>query len=384
MKANAIPTKFVVPFGYNVGGGDIRAIPLDTSDANAASLRGGFPPSTFTPVNAGGVPPDGRDFNGLFNQDTAWARWFSAGGPVEWDPTFSTAVGGYPKHAIVASAVTEGYFYYCLVDDNTTNPDTGGAGWLLFTLLTVFQQALAGAAINLRGTATGGTKLASWTADEMVVETALGGIGYKCPNMAVAINAATVGANGMDTGSSPTSGDLSIYLIFNPVTNTWATLGTITGYGATYSGTHMPAGYTASGLLWHGKTDASGNILQFAQVNRKIYITELGGGPLGNVIVYTANLPTTPTSVSCSTYVPPGAVEVFGGASCSGAPLGFLWIAGTPGNGIYAGGMAGVSVVGFGVNSMWGPVPLVTPQMLYYYSLLAGQLGGFWVSGYSI
>lgn len=136
MKTSDLPVKFPVPFGASSDSGDIRQIPLTTTDPTAASLQAGFPPATFTPVGAGGSPPDGRDFQGLFNQDTAWARWFSAGGPIPYDATFQAAVGGYPKGSIIQTALAAsfGTFYYCLVDDNVTNPDAGGAGWQSFQI----------------------------------------------------------------------------------------------------------------------------------------------------------------------------------------------------------------------------------------------------------
>jgi microcystin-dependent protein len=129
MKASDIPSKFQVPFGNSALGADIRAIPLTTADPNAASLQAGFPPPTFTPVGAGGAAPDGRDFNGLFNQSTAWDRWFSAGGPVAWDSGFSAAIGGYPLGAIVRSLTIPASSWISTADDNVTNPDAGGAGW---------------------------------------------------------------------------------------------------------------------------------------------------------------------------------------------------------------------------------------------------------------
>lgn len=137
MKATDVPQKFPTPFGKNCASADIRPIPKTTLDPNAASLDAGFPPPTLTPVGAGGVPPDGRDFNGLFFQDTAWARWVAAGAPIKYDAAFQAdvLVGGYPQGAIVQSAVTLGLFFFSTADDNLTNPDTGGAGWTAFNLV---------------------------------------------------------------------------------------------------------------------------------------------------------------------------------------------------------------------------------------------------------
>lgn len=131
MQSSAIPTKFPVPFAVDATGSFIRAVPVTQSVAGngSACLDLGFPPETFTPPGAGGYAPDGRDFNGLLNQISAWCQWFSAGGAVPYDATFQTAIGGYPKGAIVESAVTPGTFWLSTAENNTTNPDSSGAGW---------------------------------------------------------------------------------------------------------------------------------------------------------------------------------------------------------------------------------------------------------------
>lgn len=133
MKRINIPTKFNIPFGNSAGGGFItnpipEASQIGITDGRA-SLTTGFPPLCFLPTGAGGVPPYGSDVNGILFEATSWDRWFSAGGPIPWDSAFSAAVGGYPQGAIVQSTVTIGLLWISIVDDNTTNPDIGGANW---------------------------------------------------------------------------------------------------------------------------------------------------------------------------------------------------------------------------------------------------------------
>lgn len=132
MQISSIPVKFPIPFANSAGGGFTRPIPTASQigiQSGAASLTDGFPPLCFQPVAAGGVPPFGEDFNGLLNPITAWNRWQSAGGPIVYDPTFQSAVGGYPQSAIIQSAVVPGKLWYSTVDNNTSNPDTLGANW---------------------------------------------------------------------------------------------------------------------------------------------------------------------------------------------------------------------------------------------------------------
>lgn len=134
MQAADIPDQFTLVWGENASGTYIRVVPATTSDPAAASLSLGFPPATATPTGAGGVPPDVRDMNGALNQCSAWAQWLGVRGPVLYDSALSTAIGGYPKGTILDNAATNGTYWLSTVDDNTSDPDTGGANWTAFTL----------------------------------------------------------------------------------------------------------------------------------------------------------------------------------------------------------------------------------------------------------
>lgn len=138
MKIANIPSKFAIPFASSAGSGYIRTIPqTPTGTAGQASLQQGFPPENFSPVSAGGVPPFGQDFNGLLNQVTSWNQWQGTGAFPPYDSAFQTAIGGYPQNSCVGSAVTVGLVWMSLVDDNLTNPDAGGAGWVVFSRVSV-------------------------------------------------------------------------------------------------------------------------------------------------------------------------------------------------------------------------------------------------------
>lgn len=131
MLASSVPTKVAVIWGAGAGGSFIRTVPVPSQigiTGGAASFTDGFPPLCFDAVGSGGIPPAGQDFNGAFNAVTAWNQWQSAGGLVAYDSVFSSAVGGYPKGALLAKAAGGG-LWLSQVDNNTTDPDTGGAGW---------------------------------------------------------------------------------------------------------------------------------------------------------------------------------------------------------------------------------------------------------------
>lgn len=141
MLLSGIPAKFNIPWGNGAIAPYIRTIPEASQigiQDGAASLTTGFPPLTFTPTNAGGVPAWGADFNGILNEITSWVRWFSAGGIVPYDAAFQTSIGGYPQGAIVFSASTFGTAYLSTADANTSNPDAGGANWDKFDFLGAY------------------------------------------------------------------------------------------------------------------------------------------------------------------------------------------------------------------------------------------------------
>lgn len=132
MQDSNIPTKFPIPFANAAGGGFVRPIPQASQIGihdGWASLTDGFVPLNFQAVSAGGVPPFGQDVNGILFQITSWLRWYGAGGPITYDAAYSTAIGGYPRGAIVGSATAFGAQWISTAENNTTNPDTGGAGW---------------------------------------------------------------------------------------------------------------------------------------------------------------------------------------------------------------------------------------------------------------
>ncbi|WP_286936204.1 hypothetical protein [Achromobacter sp. UBA4530] len=129
MQASNAPSKSAVPFAQF---GTKNTIPVGSQigvTPGAASFTDGFPPLTMTPLAAGGVPPYGADFNGILNFVTDGQRWAAAGGGYKYDPEFSAAISGYPKGAILLSAA-ENRYWLSTVNANSSNPDTGGTGWV--------------------------------------------------------------------------------------------------------------------------------------------------------------------------------------------------------------------------------------------------------------
>lgn len=131
MLLSSAPAQLVLPWG-NSDSSKTSPIPVPSQigvTPGAASWTDGFPPLCATPVTSGGVPPAKADMNGSLFQMSAIDVWYSAGAGFPYNSGFSTAIGGYPKGARVLMASGLGY-WRSTVDNNTTDPDTGGAGWV--------------------------------------------------------------------------------------------------------------------------------------------------------------------------------------------------------------------------------------------------------------
>lgn len=129
MQSSNAPSKLTLPFA---NAGQKNTIPVSSQIGNipgAASYTDGFPPLTMQPVSAGGIPPSGLDFNGIFYALSAVNVWLNTGTGFSFDAGFAAAVGGYPLGARVLRADGAGY-WRSAVENNTSNPDTGGAGWV--------------------------------------------------------------------------------------------------------------------------------------------------------------------------------------------------------------------------------------------------------------
>ena len=128
------PEVLQLPFANN---GQKNEIPLAQSDPKSsnASLTTGFPPITMKPKGDGGIPPEGKDFNGILYLATSFYFAFQNG----WLPTFeqsvSDAIGGYAKGAILWYNGRESrQALQSAKNDNTDNfnenPDFIGTSWI--------------------------------------------------------------------------------------------------------------------------------------------------------------------------------------------------------------------------------------------------------------
>lgn len=270
-----------------------------------------------------------------------------------------TAVGVIPLSGgeIVAKALLT--FVY----DSSLN--SGAGGFHMFTQVQTTTAATVAVANGINGSAAGGSKLASWTVNEAIAESSLTGTAAKGALLSVSFNGGVTGAGGMDTGSTPVLGSLSVYLIYDSLTNNWTTLGYASGSSVpspVYPGSNLPSGYGYSVLLWTGLTDGSGNIVQFTQKNRNVWTAPA-------LVVNTSTGVTSFTAVSVAAAVPYGTTALWGTMgmyNASAVSAGVSVASDTSGD--YAqswiGATTAISINGFSGSAPYGPIPLTTPQQI--------------------
>lgn len=490
MQASQTPTLVPLAFAANGTKNTIPEASQISITPGAASLNDGFPPLTFTPIAAGGIPPAGADFNGVLNLITASIRWAHGGGRYAFSSTFAADanVSGYPQGAQLMSADLLGT-WISLNDSNTDNPDTGpGTKWvpaqsygvtnitgLTNANVTLTPAQAAKNRITLAGTLTGNVQIilptwtqnwtivnnttgaftvtvktasgtgiaipqdasptkvtgdgtnitqsaenvapatqsqhavqfgqvsgvvgsvrnlvmnvtaasasATLTADEIIVETALGGLRYCLPSFNKTINLATTGAGGMDTGTAPVSGYVALYAIYNPTTQTAALLATNATSAVApnvYGGANMPAGYTASALVSVWPTNSSSQFVIGYQMDRSISIA------LATAFTTTSAL--TNQSESISAYVPLNAKRLTGrlhvGGSSTAGVYG-LGITGSSNSGLigYQSLSSYLAASGQLAEAIFYDLLLPTPQTIYVTCSPAGGTYTVNITGYDI
>ncbi|MEG5833968.1 phage tail protein [Enterobacter kobei] len=133
MNSSDTPSRIIKAFGVN---GLKNTIPVDSStttdNSGVATFDKGFPPVTMQPLSAGGIPPSGKDVNGVLYSTTLQQQWQNAGMTYPFSQDFSDAVSGYPKGAIVPSSVYTGQWLN-LNEANGTSPESptgANTGWV--------------------------------------------------------------------------------------------------------------------------------------------------------------------------------------------------------------------------------------------------------------
>ncbi|WP_222424592.1 hypothetical protein [Yersinia massiliensis] len=221
---------------------------------------------------------------------------------------------------------------------------------------------VVGTSRNAKMNVTAASATATFTADELIVQTALGGRQYKLTNFNKIINLATNGAGGMDTGTAPVTGFVALYAIYNPTTQISALLAvnaTSVLAPEVYGGANMPSGYTASALVSVWRT-ASSQFTIGHQLDRNVSFPR--------VSILTATAGTTPLlPINMPNYLPINAkycsVDGAGATSTNGL-VGMAFTSSISGIAWRASAMT--TTAGYGVTYTAMNIPITTTQTIYY------------------
>lgn len=208
--------------------------------------------------------------------------------------------------------------------------------------------------------------VAVFTADQVAVATSLNGANQLLGPYSQSLNVGTVGAGGMDTGSPPNNGYVSVYAIAKPdgTTNILA-CAEATSNGPVYGGVNFPAGYTYSALLGIMPINGSGQFPVVYLRGRSVTFPQ-------GVLLSTGIPATTYTSIGIGGTVPVGAVSVsgmFGSGSAGNA--GQVALA-SDANGageqmsLQQGANAGSLFDGYSAATIFSNLAIVTSQTIYY------------------
>ncbi len=221
-----------------------------------------------------------------------------------------------------------------------------------------------GTSRNAKMSVTVASATATFTADELIVQTALGGRQYKLSSFSKTINLATTGAGGMDTGTVPAAGFVALYAIYNPTTQVSALLAVNTTSvlaPEVYGGANMPSGYTASALVSVWRTASSQFVIGY-QVDRKLVLT--------SAIAINGNTQQASyTAIPLTAIVPVNAKTASGTrgvtSTTSGASI-YNNVASSS-SGLSPQPMSGATVVAnMDFSSAFLDLPIVTTQTIYY------------------
>jgi hypothetical protein len=147
------PLLIAQPFGFGAANPTYINIPIPvpsqiSTTVNAASFTDGFPPNTMTPEASGGLPFFGQDMNGILYMVSAYCANFAAGALSSYNSTLSSTISGYPVGCVLVNTNGNGVWIN-QVSGNTTDPDTGGVGWLPAAGVGATSVALASSDVTL-------------------------------------------------------------------------------------------------------------------------------------------------------------------------------------------------------------------------------------------
>ena len=144
MKSSDLPKLMPVAFGVNGQRQDLQS--SSVSGTSLASYDAGFPPITMIDKSAGGIPPQGKDFNQILYELSADAKWNQASGIYPYSSVFSSDIGGYPQGALVIGPDGTSV-YQSLIDNNTY--ETSSTSWSRIATTSLLGSTTSGEGMSL-------------------------------------------------------------------------------------------------------------------------------------------------------------------------------------------------------------------------------------------
>lgn len=125
------PYMVKIPFCNTGNKNAIQLTQQAGQDPEDATYQEGFPPVTMLNEDAGGLPPKGLDFNGIFYELSSPIAHYCRGDRIQFDAAYAAAIGGYAKGWIVASNDYQ-KDYISLVDNNLADPNGTNTTWAVY------------------------------------------------------------------------------------------------------------------------------------------------------------------------------------------------------------------------------------------------------------
>ncbi len=236
---------------------------------------------------------------------------------------------------------------------------------------------IVGDSRNLSATlTTAGTSL-TYTADNLIVKSALNGLTYCISSLNATIVSTATGAGGISSSSTmPASGFLAIYAIYNPTTATAALLGVnaTSAKAPEICAATMPTGYTASALIGVWPTTSASSFNVADQAGR---VVTSGRSAVINTSASASSL----TAVSLASVVPANAKFAFGDSSVSATSTAANVTQALAATSSSIGCVYQTAL--YYAQDGWH-MRLMTPQVLYYIATSTGTISSFviYVCGY--
>lgn len=368
--------KFVVPFAST---GNKTAVPNTLQPDGTVSYAQGFGPDyeldkTVDPVNAKDVP------RAQTNQ-----LYYDLTDAVGEQQLYGVALWGADRapYPLNARAYHTGKLWRSNVANNNGEPGVSGWDDVSVFVPPVSTDGIAGSFSNLKASATGTNATVTVTADAICLKNA-SNEQVVVNALALAINSATVGANGLDTGALAASTWYAVWVIWNG-TNA-AGLFSLSATAPT-----LPVGYTHKARVGWIYSDSTPNKypLAFVQSGRSVdtaVVTgsnttsyrKLAGGVQGNPVTPTwvavavgQFVPSTASSIKVMMDLPPSVAQSIVAPSNSHGG----WVGGTSINPPAIGAAASSS---FGIMEQC--VMVLRSSNIYYAS--NSSTGSLWCIGW--